>query len=114
MATHSSVLAWRFPGTEEPVGLPSVGSHRVRHDGLDLAAEAAATEGKLHPQTLRVSQSLHLSSPPGVPRTSAGSPFHGAQGPHLCLNRCCPDREPLLPQDSLAGVIIVFKAVSGK
>ena len=32
MATHSSVLAWRFPGTEEPGGLPSVVSHRVRHD----------------------------------------------------------------------------------
>ena len=32
MATHSSVLAWRIPGTEEPSGLPSMGSHRVRHD----------------------------------------------------------------------------------
>ena len=32
MATHSSVLAWRTPGTGEPDGLPSMGSHRVRHD----------------------------------------------------------------------------------
>ena len=32
MATHSSVLAWRIPGTGEPGGLPSVGSHRVGHD----------------------------------------------------------------------------------
>ena len=32
MATNSSALAWRIPGTEEPVGLPSMGSHRVRHD----------------------------------------------------------------------------------
>ena len=31
MATHSSVLAWRIPGTEEPCGLPSMGSHRVGH-----------------------------------------------------------------------------------
>ena len=31
MATHSSILAWRIPGTEEPGGLPSVGSHRVEH-----------------------------------------------------------------------------------
>ena len=31
MATHSSVLAWRIPGTEEPGGLPSMGSHRVGH-----------------------------------------------------------------------------------
>ena len=32
MSTHSSVLAWRIPGTGEPGGLPSMGSHRVRHD----------------------------------------------------------------------------------
>ena len=32
MATHSSVLAWRIPGTGEPGGLPSRGSHRVGHD----------------------------------------------------------------------------------
>ena len=32
MATHSSVLAWRIPGTGEPGGLPSLGSHGVRHD----------------------------------------------------------------------------------
>ena len=32
MATHSSVLAWRIPGTAEPGGLPSVGLHRVGHD----------------------------------------------------------------------------------
>ena len=32
MATHSSVLAWRIPGTREPGGLPSMGSQRVGHD----------------------------------------------------------------------------------
>ena len=42
MATHSSVLAWRVPGTGEPGGLPSLGSHRVGHDWSDLAAAAAA------------------------------------------------------------------------
>ena len=41
MAIHSSVLAWRIPGTGEPGGLPSLGSHRVRHDWRDLAAAAA-------------------------------------------------------------------------
>ena len=40
MATHSSVLAWRIPGMAEPSGLPSMGSHRVGHDGSDLAAAA--------------------------------------------------------------------------
>ena len=41
MATDSSVLAWRIPGTGEHGGLPSVGSHRVGHDRSDLAAAAA-------------------------------------------------------------------------
>ena len=38
MATHSSVLAWRIPGTREPGGLPSVGLYRVGHNWSDLAA----------------------------------------------------------------------------
>ena len=41
MATHSSVLAWRIPGTEEPGGQLSMGSNRVRHDWSDLAGAAA-------------------------------------------------------------------------
>ena len=40
MATHSSVLAWRIPVMGEPGGLPSMGSHRVRHDLNDLAVAA--------------------------------------------------------------------------
>ena len=40
MAPHSSTLAWKIPGTEETGGLPSMGSHRVRHDWRDLAAAA--------------------------------------------------------------------------
>ena len=44
MATHSSVLAWRIPGTGEPGGLPSMGSHRVGHDWSDLAAEIVLFE----------------------------------------------------------------------
>ena len=42
MATHSSVLAWRIPGTGEPDGLPSMGLHRVGHDSNDLAVAAAS------------------------------------------------------------------------
>ena len=41
MAMHSSVLAWRIPGTQEPSGLPSMGSHRVGHDRSNLAAAVA-------------------------------------------------------------------------
>ena len=40
MATPSSVLAWRIPGTGEPLWLPSMGSHRVGHNCRDLAAAA--------------------------------------------------------------------------
>ena len=41
MATHSSILVWRIPGTGEPGGLPSMGSRRVRHNWSGLAAAAA-------------------------------------------------------------------------
>ena len=44
MATHSRILAWRIPGTGEPGGLLSMGSHRVGHDWSDLAVAAAAEE----------------------------------------------------------------------
>ena len=37
MAAHSSILAWRIPGTEEPGGLQSIGLQRVGHDGSNLA-----------------------------------------------------------------------------
>ena len=56
MATHSSVLAWRVPGTAEPGGLPSMGSHRVGHDRSDLAAATAAAEN-----CISIYPSLHSS-----------------------------------------------------
>ena len=43
METHSSILAWRIPWTEEPHELQSTGSHRVGHDWSDLAVAVAAT-----------------------------------------------------------------------
>ena len=57
MAPHSSVLAWRIPGTGEPGGLPSMGSHRFRHEWSDLAA---ATEQL----TLALSHQLAFPSDP--------------------------------------------------
>ena len=42
IATHSSILAWRIPWTEEPSGLLSIGSQRVRHDGSNLACNTNA------------------------------------------------------------------------
>ena len=53
MATHSSVLAWRIPGTAEPSGLLSMGLHRVGHDWSDLAA-AAATCARNYSKGFRV------------------------------------------------------------
>ena len=44
MAAHSSILAWRIPGTEEPGGLPSMGSHRTGQDWRNLAAAVAASQ----------------------------------------------------------------------
>ena len=61
MATHSSVLAWRFPGTAEPGGLPSMGSHRVGHDWSDLAAAAAAYRLEVGPtETERIEQDQEI------------------------------------------------------
>ena len=57
MATHSSVLAWRVPGTGEPGGLPSMGSHRVGHDWSDLAAAAAVL-------TIEISKVVELTLKP--------------------------------------------------
>ena len=47
MAAHSSILARRIPGTAEPGGLPSKGSHRVRHDYSDLAAAEKANNNSI-------------------------------------------------------------------
>ena len=60
MATHSSVLAWRIPGTGESGGLPSMGSHRVGHDWSDLAATAAAA-ADLHKTEEPFSQNMFLN-----------------------------------------------------
>ena len=77
MATHSSVLAWRIPGTGEPGGLPSIGSHRVGHDWGDLAAAAALIKA-LHVCVCMcsVAQScLTLSDP--MDCSPLGSSVHG-------------------------------------
>ena len=55
MATHSSVVAWRIPGTEEPGGLLSMGSHRVGHDCRELVA--AAGEKKIWSSSFKLLQS---------------------------------------------------------
>ena len=57
MATHSSILAWRIPGTEEPGGLPSMGSHTVRHNWSSLAAATEVCTSYLENRILEITQS---------------------------------------------------------
>ena len=77
MATHSSVLAWRIPGTGEPGGLLSVGSHRVGHNWSDSA----------------VSSNEHVSEPTSQvippPPLSPWCPYVSSR---LCLYFCFADK----------------------
>ena len=66
MATHSSVLSWRIPGTGEPGGRLSMGSHRVGHDWSDLAAAAAAFPGLFWTSYLRKADLLRIDNNYGV------------------------------------------------
>ena len=90
MATHSSVLAWRIPGTGEPGGLPSMGSHRVRHD---LAAA----------RTLRMENTSHQTAinPYCEPQGHSGCEIHRTLAPDSWdayeSNDCSEPRHLLLP-----------------
>ena len=59
MATHSSVLAWRISGTGEPGGLPSMGSHRVGHNGSNLAAVVTAQTDTLYRVSMTMLKNEH-------------------------------------------------------
>ena len=63
MATHSSILAWRIPWTEEPDGLLSMGSHRVRRDLACTHAEAVSLlQQVLFHESLALTENTGLSS----------------------------------------------------
>ena len=65
MATHSSILAWRIPGTEEPGGLPPMGSHRVGHDEATWQQQHCRDyfRGKIFPNSfLTFHMSAHFCS----------------------------------------------------
>ena len=77
MATHSSVLARRIPGTGEPGGLPSMGSHRVGHNWCDLAAAAPKRVGiikKLH----------HVLTPNGIMKHASSKTITIIQQVPIC------------------------------
>ena len=93
MATHSSVLAWRIPGTGEPGGLLSVGSHRVGHDWSDLAAAAAPSPSPLL-SVLSLTPSIQL------PDSSQSSPDSSQSFPWLLPDLSLTPPRPL-PDSSL-------------
>ena len=75
MATHSSILAWRIPWTEEPGGLQSMGSQRVRHDSSDFPG---GSDGKA---------SAYKAGDPGLIPGLGRSPGEGNGNPlqYSCL-----------------------------
>ena len=108
MAIHSSALAWRIPGMGEPGGLPSMGSHRVRHNWNDLAAVAAAKSPLFYEQDWRclqfssVAQSCPTLCDP-MNRSTPGLPVHH-QLPeftqthvHRVIDAIQPSHPPLSP-----------------
>ena len=103
IATHSSVLACRIPGTGKPGGLPSFGSHRVRHDWSDLATAAAAPSEiwslclsfslSLSSYFLRVQRLSGFTFLPGVLRHSQEGALHLypiERVPEASMNRASP------------------------
>ena len=82
MTSHSSILAWRIPGTREPVGLPSLGWHRVGHDWSDLAKGfPGGSDGKKKKKsTCNVGE---LDSIPALRKSTGGR--HGNPLQYSCL-----------------------------
>ena len=88
-ATHTSVLAWRIPGTREPGGLLSMGLHRVGHDGSDLAAAAAAvSNNKDFPGSSDGQVSAYNAGDPG---SILGSGRSSGEGNGYPLQYPCPE-----------------------
>ena len=106
MAPHSSVLAWRIPGTGEPGGLPSMGSHRVGHDGSDLAAAAAAKESDGQNEKVlqpRNSDFLGLQFLDVSHKLKPESPVFRADRPHTDHRERPPSAPPSCPLLLLSG-----------
>ena len=128
MATHSSVLAWRIPGTGKPSELPSMGSHRVRHDWSDLAATATAARTEYHRKFI-FSQFLRLAvQDRGARKVDFWWGFFHCSAddcslacPHMAFSLCMPGKTerslvflPLLPLLSIRLVTLMSSIISLK
>ena len=82
MATHSSVLAWSIPGRGDPGGLPSMGSHRVGHDGNNLAV------GELKHSEYGHFRSMIYYSVRGFPGNTSGKQSESSKEPTCNCRRC--------------------------
>ena len=88
MAAHSSVLAWRIPGTGEPGGLPSMGWHGVGHDWRDLAAEELILrQSRVLGVSVPTPKSQGVASSPSVGLSSFKSGNKGDSGTFLAATR---------------------------
>ena len=83
MVTHSSVLAWRIPGTGEPGGLPSLGSHRVGHDKR-LSSSSMAGLGFLCGSAVKKLPALQKMQDMGL-TPGSGRSFGGGRATHLSI-----------------------------
>ena len=99
MATHSSTLAWKIPGTAEPGGLPSMGSHRVGHNWSDLAAAAAICAESL--QSCPTLSNPMDCSPPG-------SSVHGILQPRILEWVAKPSFRGIFPTQGSNPCLFVF------
>ena len=88
MAPHSSVLAWRIPGTGKPGGVPSMGLHRVGHDWSDLAAAACPSMKRIHSISWFEPSDCGLGR--GVRLLSAAPEVRGDAHSHLTKENTCP------------------------
>ena len=101
MATHSSVLAWRIPGTGEPGGLSSVESHRVGHNGSNLAAAASIFKFKWtlkiqekedrpssHWKNIKECMTIFIFTYMAMIQTGEGKPYHWAYFEYWLYHFC--------------------------
>ena len=86
VATHSSILAWRIPGTGEPGELPSMGSHRVRHDWSDLAAAGWHKEKAMAPHSSTLAWKIPRVEEPGRLQSMGSLRVQHDWGPSLSLS----------------------------